>query len=109
MIKFVSGQPYPGDSLIVHGFYRSQRAMMTTVPTAQYPAMTADSASPPDDPVSPCIGVCVMNPQTQLCEGCFRTLDEIAGWWEYPPRQKQDVLAQLEERLTRIMGGVFFD
>jgi len=48
-----------------------------------------------------------MNPQTQLCEGCFRTLDEIAGWWDYPPSQKQAVLAQLDDRLARIMDGVF--
>ncbi|MCC8997909.1 MAG: DUF1289 domain-containing protein [Candidatus Contendobacter sp.] len=71
--------------------------------------MTTDSASPSSDPASPCIGVCVINPQTQLCEGCFRTLDEIAGWWEYPFAQKQAVLAQLEDRLARIASGVFFD
>lgn len=71
--------------------------------------MTTDSALPSSDPASPCVGVCVMNPQTQLCEGCFRTLDEIAGWWDYPPSQKQAVLAQLDDRLARIMDGVFFD
>ncbi len=81
--------------------------MMISAPTAQYPAMTTDSALLSSDPASPCVGVCVMNPQTQLCEGCFRTLDEIAGWWDYPPSQKQAVLAQLDDRLARIMDGVF--
>ena len=71
--------------------------------------MTTDAAAPPSDPVSPCVGVCVINPQTRLCEGCFRNLDEIAGWWDYSPVQKRVVLAQLEDRLTRIVEGVFFD
>jgi len=71
--------------------------------------MTANRSLPPIDPPSPCIGVCVINPQTQLCEGCSRTLDEIAAWWDYTPNQKRRIIEQLEERLTRIMGGAFFD
>ena len=71
--------------------------------------MTADPAAPPNDPPSPCIGVCVINPQTQLCDGCFRTLDEIAGWWDYTADQKRGVLAQVETRLARLMDGTFFD
>ena len=29
---------------------------------------------------SPCTSVCRMNSATGLCEGCFRTLDEIVAW-----------------------------
>ncbi|UXY15070.1 DUF1289 domain-containing protein [Chitiniphilus purpureus] len=29
---------------------------------------------------SPCIGVCTLDPATQTCRGCHRTLDEIAAW-----------------------------
>lgn len=29
---------------------------------------------------SPCISICRMDPDTELCQGCFRTLDEIAAW-----------------------------
>ncbi len=29
---------------------------------------------------SPCVSVCRMAPASGLCEGCLRTLDEIAGW-----------------------------
>jgi predicted Fe-S protein YdhL (DUF1289 family) len=50
-----------------------------------------------------------MNTQTQWCEGCFRTLEEIAGWWDYSPRQKLAVIAQLDGRLARIMDGADFD
>ncbi len=71
--------------------------------------MTVHRSSPLNDPPSPCIGVCVINPQTQLCDGCLRTLNEIAEWWEYTPDQKHEVIAQLEDRLAQIMDGTFFD
>jgi uncharacterized protein len=29
---------------------------------------------------SPCISICRMNDATGLCEGCLRTIDEIAAW-----------------------------
>ena len=29
---------------------------------------------------SPCISVCRMDAASGLCEGCMRTLDEIAAW-----------------------------
>ena len=49
---------------------------------------------------SPCVNVCKMNPQTQLCEGCFRTLDEIAAWSVLSDGEKSAVLAQLPSRRT---------
>jgi predicted Fe-S protein YdhL (DUF1289 family) len=49
---------------------------------------------------TPCINVCKMNPQTQLCEGCFRTLDEIAAWSALSDGEKSMVLAQLPSRRT---------
>ena len=42
-----------------------------------------------------------MNPQTGLCEGCYRTLDEIATWRSYTAEEKRAVLARLEERCLR--------
>ena len=30
--------------------------------------------------ISPCISVCRMDAASGLCEGCFRTLEEIADW-----------------------------
>ncbi|HEX6137367.1 MAG TPA: DUF1289 domain-containing protein [Casimicrobiaceae bacterium] len=29
---------------------------------------------------SPCVGVCRIDPESGLCVGCLRTLDEIAAW-----------------------------
>jgi predicted Fe-S protein YdhL (DUF1289 family) len=39
-----------------------------------------------------------MNPDTALCEGCFRTLDEIAAWSSLTSEEKRSVLAKLPAR-----------
>ena len=41
---------------------------------------------------SPCINVCSMNGATGYCNGCYRTIEEIQGWWDYTFEQKADVL-----------------
>jgi len=60
--------------------------------------MTENAAMQRDDVGSPCINVCKMNPETELCEGCFRTLDEIAAWSGMSPEEKRAVLARLSAR-----------
>lgn len=47
---------------------------------------------------SPCIDVCRMNAETGFCDGCFRTIDEIASWSAYDDDAKRDVLARVESR-----------
>jgi len=51
-----------------------------------------------DEVASPCINVCRMNPETGLCEGCQRTLDEIAAWSGMSAEEKRAVLARLQAR-----------
>jgi len=59
------------------------------------------AVSPADDVASPCINVCRMSPDAGLCEGCLRTLDEIAAWSAMSAEQKRAVLAQLAKRGSR--------
>ena len=49
-------------------------------------------------PPSPCNSVCRMDAATGWCEGCFRTLDEIAAWSRLTDAQKREVWRQLGER-----------
>jgi len=51
-----------------------------------------------DEVASPCINVCRMNPDTALCEGCLRTLDEIAAWSSLTSKEKRAVLDRLPAR-----------
>jgi predicted Fe-S protein YdhL (DUF1289 family) len=48
---------------------------------------------------SPCISVCRMSEKTGLCEGCFRTLEEITGWGHRAPEAKKDVWRLIAQRL----------
>ena len=47
---------------------------------------------------SPCNNVCKVNPETGLCEGCFRTLDEIAAWSSMSAEERRAVLTLLRDR-----------
>ena len=60
--------------------------------------MTRSSAQTLDEVASPCVDVCRMNPATLLCEGCFRTLEEIAAWSSMSAEEKREVLVRLPAR-----------
>jgi predicted Fe-S protein YdhL (DUF1289 family) len=47
---------------------------------------------------SPCIAVCRIDPESRLCEGCSRTLDEIAGWGTMSEDSKRAVWGDIARR-----------
>ncbi len=47
---------------------------------------------------SPCISVCRIDPESALCEGCLRTLDEIAAWSAMDDAGKRDVWRAIAQR-----------
>ncbi|UTW52668.1 DUF1289 domain-containing protein [bacterium SCSIO 12827] len=47
---------------------------------------------------SPCISVCVVDEPTGFCQGCWRTVDEIAQWPRLMRHQRLEILARLAER-----------
>ena len=49
-------------------------------------------------PVSPCLGICLMDPRTRTCRGCLRTIEEIAGWYTASNAEKRAIVKRLEER-----------
>jgi uncharacterized protein len=48
-------------------------------------------------PYSPCINVCSIGPNG-WCRGCYRTLDEIAGWIRLDANRQWAVLRACEAR-----------
>jgi len=57
---------------------------------------------------SPCVKLCVVEPESRLCIGCLRSIDEIAAWGTMAPEERRRVMAELPERrgrLTRRKGG----
>ena len=59
----------------------------------------AANIAPTGDVPSPCISVCQINAVTGSCEGCFRTLDEIASWSVATPEAKRSVWRAIAQRL----------
>jgi predicted Fe-S protein YdhL (DUF1289 family) len=54
-----------------------------------------------DEVPSPCVSICRMSPSTELCEGCFRTLDEIALWGRMEEKYKREVWKQIGQRIAQ--------
>ena len=47
---------------------------------------------------SPCVSVCRMDERTGWCEGCLRTIDEIAAWSVMDSAGKRAVWKLLPQR-----------
>ena len=47
---------------------------------------------------SPCVNVCRVDPHTGWCEGCLRTIDEIASWSALPDDARREVWTRLAAR-----------
>lgn len=51
---------------------------------------------------SPCVKICTYDPESGLCLGCGRTLEEIGGWFSMTDTQRRTVMALLPQRLSRL-------
>jgi len=55
-----------------------------------------------DGPVpSPCVSICRVEPKAGVCEGCLRTIDEIAGWSGLSDDAKRAVWRAIAERVSK--------
>ncbi len=57
---------------------------------------------------SPCVRICVVHPETRLCTGCARSLDEIGQWSRMSAEARREVMADLPNRTpfpTKRRGG----
>jgi hypothetical protein len=55
---------------------------------------------------SPCIDVCRIDVATGLCEGCLRTIDEIAAWGTLDAPARRAILDRLPQRWQRVVAPV---
>ena len=47
---------------------------------------------------SPCVQICVIHPETRLCTGCARSIDEIGGWSRMSPEERRAIMDELPKR-----------
>jgi uncharacterized protein len=50
---------------------------------------------------TPCINVCLLDAETELCIGCGHTIDEIARWATMSDGERSAIMAALPERMER--------
>lgn len=53
---------------------------------------------------SPCIGVCSIDEASGYCQGCYRTVEEIKGWWDMSPLEQGKLVADLEQRQNQAIS-----
>ena len=50
------------------------------------------------DIISPCVGVCSIDPQSDLCIGCLRTSFEIAMWPQIDRQRAYQIMKEIKGR-----------
>lgn len=61
-----------------------------------------------DEIESPCIKICVIHPESRLCTGCLRSIDEIGIWSQLSSEARKAVMTDLPDRaklITKRRGG----
>jgi predicted Fe-S protein YdhL (DUF1289 family) len=68
------------------------------------PARAAAARAMASDLPSPCISICRMAPATGFCQGCLRTIAEIAAWSRLDDAGKRSVWRAIELRAEAGFG-----
>ena len=64
--------------------------------------MTDLPPRPPAPIKTPCIKVCVVDGESGLCLGCYRKLNEVAGWAKLDPSERERIMTELPSRRGQI-------
>ena len=48
--------------------------------------------------ISPCVGVCSIDPKSKLCLGCLRSSDEIAIWPKIDNKKALKIMKEIKNR-----------
>ena len=65
-------------------------------------SVSQDRPGPPAPIKTPCVQVCVVDGESGLCLGCYRTLKEVAAWASFTEAERDLILAELPDRRSRI-------
>ena len=57
-----------------------------------------------DEIESPCVNVCLIHPEAEICLGCHRTREEIALWSCLTPEARGKVMDDLPARKSLLPG-----
>ena len=55
-----------------------------------------------DEIESPCVQICIVHPETRICTGCNRTIDEITDWSRMTPEARRNIMDDLPARADQL-------
>ena len=55
-----------------------------------------------DEIESPCVQICIVHPETRICTGCYRTIDEITDWSRMTPEARRNIMDDLPARADQL-------
>ena len=58
--------------------------------------------APPAPIATPCFKVCIVDGESGLCLGCYRTLQEVAAWTRLTDIERAAIMTAAPERRARI-------
>ncbi|QNE33409.1 DUF1289 domain-containing protein [Sphingomonas sp. NBWT7] len=53
---------------------------------------------------TPCIGICRLDDEGEMCLGCYRTLDEIGAWRDADEARRRLIIERAAGRRGRAVG-----
>ncbi|WP_255368704.1 YbaK/EbsC family protein [Polaromonas sp. OV174] len=95
-LQTLTGAPVADLALAVD---EEKLALQRAISLVTLRARTLDAEA---DVPSPCISICRMSATTGLCEGCFRTRDEIAIWSRADDASKRKIWQVIEQRMAAL-------
>jgi predicted Fe-S protein YdhL (DUF1289 family) len=54
---------------------------------------------------SPCLRICSLDPASNLCMGCGRTIEEITHWYGMGDDKRSRIMAELPARLASLRAA----
>lgn len=57
-----------------------------------------------DEIESPCVKICLIHPEAEICVGCHRTREEIAIWGRLSADARRAVMEDLPDRKSLLPG-----
>jgi predicted Fe-S protein YdhL (DUF1289 family) len=71
-------------------------------PMVQVHSAAMNAFEPLEQVETPCVKVCVVDPETGFCIGCGRTRGEIGNWMGYSPLERRAIMETLPERVANL-------
>ena len=55
--------------------------------------------------ISPCIGICTIDKDTQNCIGCGRTSEQITEWTKYTDKRREEIIKEIQLNHCQVLSN----